>query len=88
MSVGLLFHYFQSKEELFVELVKLGIEGPMQTMQPTQMEPLAFFEALTAEQILKLYQSRSVRREYVCSDESGLLQRRCAGPRNRNDAGV
>lgn len=56
MSVGLLFHYFASKEELFVELVKLGIEGPMSTMQPTQMEPLAFFEA-TAEQILSYIQS-------------------------------
>lgn len=51
MSVGLLFHYFESKEELYVELIKLGIEGPMSTMQPTQMEPLAFFET-TAEQIL------------------------------------
>lgn len=51
MSVGLLFHYFASKEELYIELVKLGIEGPMSTMQPTQLEPLAFFQA-TAEQIM------------------------------------
>ncbi len=51
MSVGLLFHYFASKEELYVELIQLGIEGPMSTMQPTQLEPLAFFEE-TAKQIL------------------------------------
>ncbi len=51
MSVGLLFHYFASKEELYVELIQLGIEGPMSTMQPTELEPLAFFEA-TAKQIL------------------------------------
>ena len=56
MSVGLLFHYFASKEELYVELVKLGIEGPMSTMQPTQLEPLAFFEA-TAEQIMAYIKS-------------------------------
>lgn len=56
MSVGLLFHYFASKEELFVELIRLGIEGPMNTMQPTQMEPLAFFES-TAKQILSFIKS-------------------------------
>jgi AcrR family transcriptional regulator len=56
MSVGLLFHYFPSKEELYVELIKLGIEGPTSTMQPTQLEPLAFFEA-TAGQILSYVQS-------------------------------
>lgn len=27
MSTGLLFHYFASKEELLVELIKMGIEG-------------------------------------------------------------
>jgi AcrR family transcriptional regulator len=27
MSTGLLFHYFESKEELLVELVKMGLEG-------------------------------------------------------------
>ena len=56
MSVGLLFHYFASKEELYIELVKLGIEGPMSTMRPTQLEPLAFFQA-TAEQILSYIQT-------------------------------
>ena len=51
MSVGLLFHYFSSKEQLYLELVTLGIEGPMSSVQPTQLEPMAFFEA-TAERIL------------------------------------
>ena len=51
MSVGLLFHYFESKEELYIALVSLGIEGPMSSVQPTQMEPMAFFES-TAERIL------------------------------------
>lgn len=56
MSVGLLFHYFASKEELYLELIQLGIEGPMSTMRPTQLEPLAFFQA-TAEQILSYIQT-------------------------------
>ena len=52
MSTGLLFHYFSSKEELYLTLVSLGVEGPMKTVQPTQMEPLAFFET-TAEFVLE-----------------------------------
>jgi AcrR family transcriptional regulator len=51
MSTGLLFHYFASKEELYLELVSLGIEGPMSSVQPTTLEPMDFFEA-TAKQIL------------------------------------
>jgi AcrR family transcriptional regulator len=52
MSTGLLFHYFSSKEELYLTLVSLGVEGPMSTVQPTQLEPLAFFET-TAEFVLE-----------------------------------
>ncbi|MHB8066006.1 MAG: helix-turn-helix domain-containing protein, partial [Ruminiclostridium sp.] len=44
MSVGLLFHYFKSKEKLYEELVTIGISGPMSIMVPTDMEPLEFFE--------------------------------------------
>ena len=51
MSVGLLFHYFKSKEELYLELVSLGVEGPMNTVQPMGAEPMAFFDA-TAETVI------------------------------------
>lgn len=52
MSVGLLFHYFKSKENLYEELIKLGIGGPMGMMKLADgMEPLAFFENV-AKQIL------------------------------------
>lgn len=44
MSVGLLFHYFKSKEDLYDKLIEHGISGPMQTMAPTDKEPLEFFE--------------------------------------------
>lgn len=56
MSTGLLFHYFASKEELYLALVTLGIEGPMSSVQPTQLEPMTFFEE-TAKQILAYIQS-------------------------------
>ena len=44
MSVGLLFHYFDSKERLYEELIKLGVSGPMSVIAPTEKEPLTFFE--------------------------------------------
>ncbi|MDE7278707.1 MAG: TetR/AcrR family transcriptional regulator [Oscillospiraceae bacterium] len=43
MSVGLMFHYFESKEQLYGELVKMGAEG---TNVPQEMDfenPLDFF---------------------------------------------
>lgn len=52
MSTGLMFHYFKSKENLYEELVKHGISGPMKTMAPTKKEPLEFFED-TAKQIFQ-----------------------------------
>jgi AcrR family transcriptional regulator len=51
MSVGLLFHYFESKEELYLELVSLGIEGPMSSLQTGDADVFTFFEK-TAERIL------------------------------------
>lgn len=51
MSVGLLFHYFRSKEKLYEELIRCGVSGPIRTMVPTDVEPLEFFED-TAEKII------------------------------------
>lgn len=50
MSVGLLFHYFQSKEKLYEELIKLGISGPMSVVEPTDKAPIDFFQR-TVKQI-------------------------------------
>lgn len=44
MSMGLLFHYYKSKENLYEELIKLGIQGPMNVMAFTDKEPSLFFE--------------------------------------------
>lgn len=44
MSVGLLFHYFASKEKLYEELIRLGLSGPQQVMDLDQTKPLEFFE--------------------------------------------
>lgn len=52
MSVGLLFHYFESKEKLYESLIQYGISGPMNMMRPTEDEPLRFFEN-TAEKVIQ-----------------------------------
>jgi len=51
MSVGLLFHYFETKEKLYEELIKVGVSGPMRMMNHTDLEPIEFFKA-SAEKIL------------------------------------
>ncbi len=44
MSVGLLFHYFESKEKLYEELISIGIDGPRDMMKLEHTEPLEFFQ--------------------------------------------
>jgi AcrR family transcriptional regulator len=55
MSVGLLFHYFESKEKLYEELIRIGISGPMNAVSVTDMEPIVFFQK-TAGQIFHYIQ--------------------------------
>jgi Transcriptional regulator len=63
MSVGLLFHYFESKEKLYEELIKNGVTGPMSIMTDSGMEPIVFFEA-TAKWILGSLKSDAVFAKY------------------------
>ena len=39
MSTGLMFHYFESKEELLLELVKMGAAGPSGVGAETEVPP-------------------------------------------------
>ena len=48
MSTGLLFHYFESKEKLYEELIQLGISGPQSVMPPAGIEPITYFETVAA----------------------------------------
>jgi AcrR family transcriptional regulator len=63
MSTGLLFHYFESKEKLYEELIRNGIAGPMSIMDDSGMEPIAFFEA-AAKQIFDTVKSRPISAKY------------------------
>ncbi|MCR5676172.1 MAG: TetR/AcrR family transcriptional regulator [Lachnospiraceae bacterium] len=42
MSTGLLFHYFGSKEELLLELVRMGCSGPGTVTAPDEIPPDAY----------------------------------------------
>lgn len=45
MSMGLMFHYFESKERLYEELIQMGLTGPQAVMAYDQSNPMAFFES-------------------------------------------
>jgi len=44
VSTGLMFHYFESKEKLYEELIKMGTAGPMSIFEQKYTDPLSFFE--------------------------------------------
>ena len=49
MSTGLMFHYFESKEALYEELIGLGVGGPMAMMDGgAGGDAIAFFEGAAA----------------------------------------
>ena len=49
MSEGLLFHYFETKEKLYEELIKIGVSGPRSVMTGIKGEPLEFFRTAARE---------------------------------------
>ena len=49
MSTGLLFHYFESKEELLLALVKLGNEGPSSVGVPAEIPPDVYFTGFLSQ---------------------------------------
>jgi len=56
MSMGLLFHYFESKEKLYEVLVRSGCERMKMEMAYTDGSPLEFFQA-AAESVLAMIAS-------------------------------
>ena len=46
MSTGLLFHYFESKEELLLELVKMGSTAAVSAVRTDDIPPQEFFTGL------------------------------------------
>ncbi len=46
ISTGLMFHYFESKEALYEELVRIGVDGTKNSVEMPHQEPLFYFENL------------------------------------------
>ena len=49
ISEGLLFHYFETKEKLYEELIRIGISGPQSLMNNIEGEALHFFQTAAKE---------------------------------------
>lgn len=58
MSVGLLFNYFESKEKLYEELIKIGATSSQNMQGAMEEEALAFFEVV-AQRIFDLFKANS-----------------------------
>lgn len=54
MSTGLLFHYFPSKEALYIELIRLGVEAPQELAGGIETADALGFFRVCAEQTLML----------------------------------
>ena len=49
MSVGLMFHYFESKEQLYLELVKMGVDGANFPQNMNFQNPIEYFKTFLEE---------------------------------------
>lgn len=59
MSIGLLFHYFESKEKLLEELANIGLQGTQMPLQMEYLDELKFFEVFTS-QIISYMQEQPI----------------------------
>ncbi len=70
MSTGLLFHYFESKEKLYEELVKIGLEGTKNIMHYDTASPIAFFEQIAKMILESLVESTFTAKMFVLMGQS------------------
>ena len=65
MSVGLLFHYFESKENLYEELVKMGLLGTTYPGNQNCEHAIDFFEQFTSQLFLFMKEQPYVAKMFV-----------------------
>jgi len=71
MSVGLLFHYFESKEKLYEELVRIGLGGTQSIMELDIKNPIEFFEQ-AASQVLGYMKEPYVTKMFVLMGQATM----------------
>jgi AcrR family transcriptional regulator len=71
MSVGLLFHYFESKEKLYEELVRVGLGGTQSIMELDRKNPIEFFEQ-AASQIFGYMKDPYVTKMFVLMGQAAM----------------
>lgn len=70
MSVGLLFHYFESKEKLYLELVKIGLEGTKYPLNTKFNSAITYFEIFTEQLFLAMQSQPSIAKMFVLMAEA------------------
>lgn len=65
MSAGLFFHYFNSKDEVYEELVKIGLTGTQMSMNHEFENPIDFFEIVSEQIFTVIEQNRRVAKMFV-----------------------
>ena len=77
MSVGLLFHYFESKEKLYEELVKMGLQGTAMPGEQKCEHAIDFFTQFTMQLFTFMKQEPMTAKLFVLMAEA---QRNTATP--------
>lgn len=73
MSVGLLFHYFESKEKLYEELVQNGLAGTRMFMDFDKEKPLEFLEEATRI-IFSYMKEKTVTQMFVLMNQAAISE--------------
>ncbi|MGE7946963.1 TetR/AcrR family transcriptional regulator [Lysinibacillus sp. NPDC093688] len=73
MSMGLLFHYFDSKEKLYEELIRIGCERTKMDFDFINDSPLAIFTATVEEMIYMISTNPSAAKMFVLMENAQHL---------------
>ncbi len=65
MSTGLMFHYFDSKEALYIELVNIGLSNSSININKVDSSSLEFFETITNSILESIKESKYLAKMFV-----------------------
>lgn len=71
MSTGLMFHYFESKEKLYEELIRMGVEGTAYPLEQQCSHAIDFFEKFTQELFEYMKEQPIMAKFFVLMAEAG-----------------